>query len=220
MWMWRRHITTHTRATNRTALFIGKEQPLKNPAAVALGKLGGKIGGKATSKRKAAAARKNGKLGGRPRRAAIGEPKAAPEPTGQGDVTSLLREGQQRMRDMIAECEERGEKDRPFVIGCLQWIGLAEVALRAAHPGPSPEALLALKKMADMFRTFIEEVESVGGMEQPHAWTVYHDALAALSAPPLAEPDCPFHNEPMHNVRDCRICFPAAPRQGDGEGTK
>ncbi len=38
--------------------------PRKNPAAVALGRRGGKV----TSEAKAAAARKNGKRGGRPRR--------------------------------------------------------------------------------------------------------------------------------------------------------
>jgi hypothetical protein len=61
-------------------------------------------------------------------------------PTGERvpDLTDLLREGQQRMRDMIAECEERGEKDRPFLIGCLQWIGLAEAALRAPSQPTSP----------------------------------------------------------------------------------
>jgi len=39
------------------------EQPLKNPAAVSLGKLGGK----STSEAKQAAARANGKKGGRPK---------------------------------------------------------------------------------------------------------------------------------------------------------
>lgn len=38
-----------------------------NPAAVALGRLGGKIGGKSTSPAKVAAARDNGRKGGRPR---------------------------------------------------------------------------------------------------------------------------------------------------------
>jgi hypothetical protein len=42
---------------------------MKNPAAVALGKLGGAVGGKATGGKKARAARKNGKLGGRPKKA-------------------------------------------------------------------------------------------------------------------------------------------------------
>ena len=37
----------------------------------------------------------------------------------------------------------------------------------------------ALNAMAPMFRTFIEEVESVGG-RQAGAWTVYNDAIAAL----------------------------------------
>jgi hypothetical protein len=40
---------------------------MKNPAAVALGRMGGKIGGKSRSKKKVAAARKNGRLGGRPK---------------------------------------------------------------------------------------------------------------------------------------------------------
>lgn len=40
----------------------------KNPNAVALGKLGGAVGGKATGGKKARAARKNGKLGGRPKK--------------------------------------------------------------------------------------------------------------------------------------------------------
>jgi len=39
----------------------------KNPAAVALGRLGGKVGGKVRSDVKSEAARTNGKLGGRPR---------------------------------------------------------------------------------------------------------------------------------------------------------
>lgn len=41
--------------------------PRKNPHAVALGRRGGKIGGKATTPAKRRAARENGKLGGRPR---------------------------------------------------------------------------------------------------------------------------------------------------------
>jgi len=40
----------------------------KNPHAVALGRLGGQVGGKVTSEAKAAAARENGKRGGRPRK--------------------------------------------------------------------------------------------------------------------------------------------------------
>jgi hypothetical protein len=40
----------------------------KNPNAVALGALGGKVGGKVKSEAKAAAARINGKRGGRPRK--------------------------------------------------------------------------------------------------------------------------------------------------------
>ena len=40
----------------------------KNPHAVALGKIGGKIGGKSKSKLKSAASRRNGKLGGRPKK--------------------------------------------------------------------------------------------------------------------------------------------------------
>lgn len=39
----------------------------KNPAAVALGKLGGRVGGRSTSEAKATAARENGRQGGRPR---------------------------------------------------------------------------------------------------------------------------------------------------------
>jgi hypothetical protein len=40
----------------------------KNPHAVALGRKGGQVGGKATSDAKVAAARENGKKGGRPRK--------------------------------------------------------------------------------------------------------------------------------------------------------
>jgi hypothetical protein len=40
----------------------------KNPAAVALGKLGAAKGGRSTSTAKAAAARENGKKGGRPKK--------------------------------------------------------------------------------------------------------------------------------------------------------
>lgn len=39
----------------------------KNPAAVALGRLGGRIGGRSKSAAKVAAARENAKKGGRPR---------------------------------------------------------------------------------------------------------------------------------------------------------
>lgn len=42
--------------------------PTKNPAAVALGKLGGLAGGKARSEAKTKAAQANAKLGGRPRK--------------------------------------------------------------------------------------------------------------------------------------------------------
>lgn len=42
----------------------------KNPHAVALGRRGGKAGKGKTSEAKAAAARENGKRGGRPRRTA------------------------------------------------------------------------------------------------------------------------------------------------------
>lgn len=41
---------------------------LKNPAAVALGRLGGRKGGKSKSEAKAAAARANGAKGGRPKK--------------------------------------------------------------------------------------------------------------------------------------------------------
>jgi general stress protein YciG len=41
--------------------------PRKNPHAVALGRKGGKIGGRVKSDAKAAAARENGKRGGRPK---------------------------------------------------------------------------------------------------------------------------------------------------------
>ena len=40
---------------------------MKNPHAKALGKLGGKVGGLSTSHAKITAARRNGKLGGRPK---------------------------------------------------------------------------------------------------------------------------------------------------------
>ena len=40
----------------------------KNPHAVELGKRGGKIGGRSCSKAKRAASRKNGALGGRPKK--------------------------------------------------------------------------------------------------------------------------------------------------------
>ncbi len=40
----------------------------KNPAAVALGKLGGRKGGKSKSEAKVAAARANGAKGGRPKK--------------------------------------------------------------------------------------------------------------------------------------------------------
>jgi hypothetical protein len=40
---------------------------VKNQAAVELGKLGGKASGKIKSKKKAAASRRNGKKGGRPK---------------------------------------------------------------------------------------------------------------------------------------------------------
>ena len=40
----------------------------KNPHAVALGRLGGKAGGKSRSAAKARAVRENGRLGGRPRK--------------------------------------------------------------------------------------------------------------------------------------------------------
>jgi hypothetical protein len=43
--------------------------PRKNPAAVALGRLGGEKGGRSTSRAKVEAARKNGKKGGRPKKA-------------------------------------------------------------------------------------------------------------------------------------------------------
>lgn len=39
---------------------------MKNPAAVALGRLGGEVGGKSRSAKKLKAARANGKKGGRP----------------------------------------------------------------------------------------------------------------------------------------------------------
>ena len=40
----------------------------KNPHAVALGRLGGKVGGKSRSPAKVAAVRKNGHKGGRPKK--------------------------------------------------------------------------------------------------------------------------------------------------------
>ncbi len=50
------------------------EQPSKNPAAVALGRLGGR----ARSPRKTEANRRNGKLGGRPKKIAKPEVTALP----------------------------------------------------------------------------------------------------------------------------------------------
>jgi hypothetical protein len=41
---------------------------MKNPHAVALGRLGGRVGGKSTSEAKAEAARANGAKGGRPKK--------------------------------------------------------------------------------------------------------------------------------------------------------
>lgn len=41
---------------------------MTNPHASALGRLGGRVGGKSTSIKKQAAARANGALGGRPRK--------------------------------------------------------------------------------------------------------------------------------------------------------
>jgi hypothetical protein len=52
------------RETNTTE----DQQMAKNPHARALGRLGGLIGGKATSTKKARAARENGKQGGRPKK--------------------------------------------------------------------------------------------------------------------------------------------------------
>jgi hypothetical protein len=107
-------------------------------------------------------------------------------PTGErtrGDVTDLLREGQQRMRDMIAECEERGEKDRPFLIGCLQWIGLAEAALRAPSQPTSPAP--QLRGEPDLFCSMCGKQHLVGtpcAASQPSAtarevawelWAIY-----------------------------------------------
>jgi hypothetical protein len=45
----------------------------KDPAAVALGRKGGLIGGTATTEAKAAAARENGLKGGRPRKTKAGK---------------------------------------------------------------------------------------------------------------------------------------------------
>ena len=52
---------------------FGRKKPqsifmAKNRAAVSLGRRGGKVGGKSTSAAKQAAARENGKRGGRPRK--------------------------------------------------------------------------------------------------------------------------------------------------------
>lgn len=44
--------------------------PRKNPHAVALGRLGGLVGGKASTPKKVRAARVNGRKGGRPRKEA------------------------------------------------------------------------------------------------------------------------------------------------------
>lgn len=57
----------------------------KNPAAVELGKLGGRVGGRSKSHKKRLASRRNGILGGRPRR--VPEPVA---PSG-GPVSAQIR---------------------------------------------------------------------------------------------------------------------------------
>ena len=53
----------------------------KNPAAVALGRLGGQVGGLVRSRAKAKAARANGKLGGRPKKATQATAAAQAAPT-------------------------------------------------------------------------------------------------------------------------------------------
>ena len=47
---------------------MNDKQKKKNPNAVALGRLGGLIGGRSRSAAKQRASRNNGKLGGRPRK--------------------------------------------------------------------------------------------------------------------------------------------------------
>lgn len=53
----------------------------KNPHAVALGRLGGKLGGRVKSEAKTRAAQENGKLGGRPRK-----------PGPEGEIERIVRE--------------------------------------------------------------------------------------------------------------------------------
>ena len=51
---------------------------MKNPHAVALGQMGGEIGGRSTSKAKGDAARANGLKGGRPKKHSPAKPQANP----------------------------------------------------------------------------------------------------------------------------------------------
>lgn len=65
----------------------------KNPAAVALGRLGGLATKGITSRKKAAAARRNGKKGGRPKSCAVAShPLPTPEAKCPGDGTTCARE--------------------------------------------------------------------------------------------------------------------------------
>lgn len=67
-------------------------------------------------------------------------------------------------------------------LGCIPFGKVVEFMQSFAESALSERSTRmekALNAMAPMFRTFIEEVESVGG-RQAGAWTVYNDAIAAL----------------------------------------
>src|SRR5579863_1813795 len=49
----------------------------------------------------------------------------------------VLKQGVQRMKDVCAEYYEAGEADRPFVIGCKEWIASTDALL--AEPSSLPE---------------------------------------------------------------------------------
>ena len=49
-----------------------------------------------------------------------------------------LKIGCQRMRGLLAEYREAGEGDRPYILGCAEW--LAEAELTLSETGPEPVA--------------------------------------------------------------------------------